>query len=77
MIVAKVTSQRRWRDNPGLGDVVVGDWRGAGLWAPSTIRAGSLLVLEQALVAPTPLGALPPDELARVDGALRAVLGLG
>ena len=50
VIVAMVTSSRARLDRPELGDVVVTDWRAAGLPLPSVVRAGRLLVLEQRFV---------------------------
>jgi mRNA-degrading endonuclease toxin of MazEF toxin-antitoxin module len=75
VIVAMVTSHTGRRQTPGLGDVVVTDWQAAGLRAPSTVRTGRLLVLEQRLLGTT-LGRLTQATLADVDAALRAVLGL-
>lgn len=75
VIVAMVTSQTTRRESPGLGDVVVTDWAQAGLRAPSTVRTGRLLVLEQRLLGTT-LGRLSPRTMAEVDTALRAVFGL-
>ncbi len=75
VIVAMVTSQVGRRQEPGLGDVVVADWQAAGLRAPSTVRAGRLLVLEQRLLGST-LGRLSVISLTDVDGALRTVFGL-
>jgi mRNA-degrading endonuclease toxin of MazEF toxin-antitoxin module len=75
VIVAMVTSQAGRRQAPGLGDVVVNDWRAAGLRAPSTIRVGRLLVLEQRLLGTT-LGRLSAAALTDVDDALRMVFGL-
>lgn len=75
VIVGMVTSQSGRRQAPGLGDVVVTDWQAAGLSAPSTVRTGRLLVLEQRLLGTT-LGRLSDSTLANVDNALRAVFGL-
>jgi mRNA interferase MazF len=75
LIVAMVTSQAARRDSPGLGDVVVADWMACGLRAPSTIRTGRLLVLEQRLIEST-LGRLPVGAQAEVNVALRDVLAL-
>jgi mRNA interferase MazF len=75
VIVAMVTSRAPRRQTPGLGEVVIPGWQAAGLLAPSTVRAARLLVLEQGLLGST-LGRLAADELAAVDDALRAVLGL-
>lgn len=75
VIVAMVTSQTSRRQAPGLGDVVVADWQAAGLRAPSTVRTGRLLVLEQRLIGAT-LGRLSTPALADIDAALRAVFHL-
>lgn len=75
VIVAMVTSQTSRRQAPGLGDVVVADWQAAGLRAPSTVRTGRLLVLEQRLLGTT-LGRLSSSTLAQADDALRDVFGL-
>lgn len=73
-IVAMVTSRRTRIANPEIGDVVLRDWRDAGLPLPSVVRAGRLLVLEQRLLTLT-LGQLSPDDLDAVDRGLLAVLG--
>lgn len=70
-----VTSQAARRQAPGLGDVVVTGWQTAGLRAPSTIRSGRLLVLEQRLIQST-LGHLSRATLDEVDAALRSAFGL-
>lgn len=75
VIVAMVTSRTGRRQAPGLGDVVVTDWQAAGLRAPSTVRVGRLLVLEQRLVD-TILGRLPASTLDEVNDALHYVFGL-
>lgn len=75
VIVAMVTSQPSRREFPGVGDVVMADWATAGLRAPSTIRTGRLLVLEQRLIHST-LGRLSPSALVDVDAALRSVFAL-
>ncbi len=75
VIVAMVTSQTGRRRAPGLGDVVATDWQGAGLRAPSTVRTGRLLVLEQRLLGTT-LGRVSAATLADVDAALEDVFGL-
>lgn len=75
VIVAMVTSEVGRQQSPGLGDVVVADWRAAGLRAPSTVRVGRLLVLEQRLLGLT-LRRLSVPTLAQVDDALRSVFAL-
>lgn len=70
-----VTSSRAHLDRPELGDVVVTDWRAAGLPLPSVVRAGRLLVLEQRFVLRS-LGGLTSTDMRSVDQALAEVLGL-
>lgn len=75
VIVAMVTSQTGRRQAPGLGDVVLTGWRTAGLRAPSTVRAGRLLVIEQRLLGAT-LGTLSEHDLGAVEQALASVFDL-
>lgn len=75
VILAMVTSNRARVQRPGFGDVVVRQWQAAGLRLPSVVRAGRLLVLERRLL-PATLGDLALVDLASVDEALQAVLGL-
>lgn len=75
MILAMVTSRRTRLLAPTPGDVVVTDWKAAGLSTPSVIRTGRLLVLEQRLIQ-FALGRLTPSDLALVDRGLLSVLDL-
>jgi mRNA-degrading endonuclease toxin of MazEF toxin-antitoxin module len=75
VIAAMVTSRRLRLDRPGLGDVVIQDWQGAGLPLPSVVRTGRLQVLQRPLLEAC-LGRLSKEDLEAVDAALRAVLGL-
>src|SRR5487761_2397635 len=75
VILAMVTSRRSRLLEPTPGDVVLTDWRAAGLSTPSVIRAGRLLVLEQRLIQ-FGLGMLTSSDLARVDSGLLSVLDL-
>ncbi|MGH9291872.1 MAG: type II toxin-antitoxin system PemK/MazF family toxin [Acidimicrobiales bacterium] len=74
-VVAMVTSSARFLPQPGLGDVVISDWRAAGLQQRSVIRAGRLLVIERPLLVRS-LGRLTPSDLTALGQALKAVLGL-
>jgi len=74
-VVAMITSSTRFLQQPGLGDVVLSDWRAAGLRQPSVVRAGRLLVVERQLLVRS-LGRLAPSDLTAVDQALETVLGL-
>jgi mRNA interferase MazF len=51
------------------GDVVLSEWRSAGLRLPSTVRVEKLATIEKAGVA-RKLGVLPPQELAKVRQTL-------
>ena len=75
LIVAMVTSSRARLNAPGIGDVPLGDWRTAGLLAPSTGRAGRLQTMEVSLLERR-LGALGERDLVLVSSALQQVLSL-
>jgi mRNA interferase MazF len=66
IVVARVTTQRYRTPH----DVVIGDWRGAGLLAPSLVRTHKLATLEKALVHRL-LGSLQPGDRQRVSAVLR------
>ena len=65
LLVLPITSQPA-RVN---ADLVLSDWRGAGLKLPSTVRVEKLATIAKSGVA-RKLGALPPNELARVRQTL-------
>lgn len=75
VIVAMVTSSQARVARPGLGDVVLPDWQPAGLRQPSVVRAGRLLVIAHRLLT-AGLGRITVRDLAAVDDALKAALGL-
>jgi mRNA-degrading endonuclease toxin of MazEF toxin-antitoxin module len=75
VIVAMVTSSARRLGALGTGDVVVMDWRRAGLLRASVVRTGRLLVLETRLLSAR-IGALTTADVAAVDQGLRDSLGL-
>ena len=75
LIVAMVTSRRARLRAPGVGDVTLQDWDGAGLLVPSTLRAGRLQTMEARLLDGQ-LGSLSPRDLDATAGALRDVLQL-
>jgi mRNA interferase MazF len=75
VILAMVTSRVTRIQTPTPGDVVLTDWRAAGLSTPSVIRAGRLLVLEQRFIQ-FALGRLTSSDLALVDRGLLSVLDL-
>ncbi len=75
VIVAMVTSSATRLSRPGFGDVLVEDWRAAGLLRPSVVRTGRILVIERPLLS-GPLGSLAASDLRAVEEGLRAVLDL-
>lgn len=75
LIVAMVTSSVRRMANRGTGDVVLADWRLAGLLRPSVVRSGRLMVLEARLLS-AQIGTLTQADLAEVDRGLKDALGL-
>ena len=58
-------------------DVVLSEWRSAGLRIPSTVRVEKLATIEKSCVAQK-LGVLPPQALAKVrqtlDGLFKQIL---
>ncbi len=75
LIVCPISSQARVYQRPGAGDCPLGDWRRSGLRHPSTVRISKLLAVEKQIVKKA-LGALAPDDLARVAGGIRQAFGL-
>lgn len=72
VIVMAVTSQIH-RPTAALGEVLIGDWQGAGLPKASLIKP-VLATIEQRLIL-RKLGALQQDDLEALRSALRQVLG--
>jgi len=68
LLVAPITSQIARVTE----DVVLSDWRGAGLKLASTVRVSKLATIEKSCVA-RKLGVLPSNELARVRETLAAL----
>jgi mRNA interferase MazF len=50
-------------------DVILTDWKGAGLRIPSTVRVGKLATIEKSCIV-RKLGALPPDDALRFGRTL-------
>jgi mRNA interferase MazF len=75
VIVAMVTSSAQRLRAPRCGDVILQDWRQAGLLRPSVVRAGRLLVLEQRLLS-VRLGILTSNDASRVNRGLKDALDL-
>ena len=75
VIVCPVSSQPRYYQRPGPGDRRLEHWRRVGLRHPSTARLSNLLAVEKKLIRRV-LGALHPEDLARVTQGLREAFGL-
>jgi len=76
VIVAMVTSSRARLQGPGLGDVLLSDWRSEGLLTASVVRTGRLQTMESRLLSAR-LGVLSERDAAVGGDALRGVLDLG
>jgi mRNA-degrading endonuclease toxin of MazEF toxin-antitoxin module len=70
-----VTSSSARLRQPGIGDVVLKDWRSGGLLTASVVRTGRLQTMESRHLAAR-LGALSDRDLTAVGNALRSVLDL-
>jgi len=70
VVVARVTTQPYRTSN----DVELTDWQGAGLLAPSIVRAHKLATLEKSLIH-RQLGALRQTDLQRVSTVVRRAFG--
>ena len=75
VIVCPVSSQARYFQRPGPGDLPLKHWGAVGLRHPSTARLSNLLSVEKRLVKRV-LGTLHPEDLAQVADGLRAAFGL-
>ena len=70
IIVMAITSQRR--PSPGLGDVGLADWQGAGLLKPSVVKP-VFATLEQRLVL-RQLGTLTAQDQAALRNAIGEII---
>ena len=75
LIVCPISSQPRFYRRPSPGDCPLRDWRAIGLRQPSTVRISKILAVDKAIIK-RPLGLLSPQDLARVEAAVRQALGL-
>ena len=75
VIVCPVSSQPRYFQRPGPGDVPLEQWKAVGLRYPSTVRIANLLAVEKRLVKRV-LGKVSTQDLARVQEGLVEALGL-
>ena len=76
VIVCPISSQPRFYDHPGPGDVPLRQWRTLGLRYPSTARISNVLAVEKKLIRRI-IGTLATDDKARVQQGLRDAFGLG
>jgi mRNA interferase MazF len=70
VLVARVTTQ----SGQSEFDVLLGDWRGAGLLAPSTVRLHRLATLEKSLIQRS-LGSVQADDRPALRAAIRRIIG--
>ena len=75
VIACPISSQPRYSQRPGPGDVPLQHWKAVGLRHPSAARVSNLFAVEKSLIKRV-LGKLAPDDLARLERELRAALGL-
>jgi len=75
IIVCPISSQPRYYTQPGPGDCRLQGWRALGLRHPSTLRVSKVLAIDKRIIRRT-LGAASPQDLARIDIALRHALAL-
>ena len=70
LVVARVTTAQHQTPY----DVSIGDWQGAGLLAPSTVRLHKVATLEKTLIR-RQLGQLQPADRAKVAAVLNRTYG--
>lgn len=70
VVLARVTTQHHQTPY----DVVIGDWRGAGLLAPSVVRTHKVATLDKSLVRRV-LGSLQPPDRQLVSSTLGRTYG--
>ena len=76
VLVAMVTSNQNRVQNPGPGDVLVNDWKRAGLRQPSVVRTRRLRTAEARDFEGTLLGTVEPTVLEEVRQHVRSLLGV-
>jgi mRNA interferase MazF len=70
ILVARVTTQI----GQTVHDIILNDWKNAGLLAPSTVRLHKLATLEKSLVQRC-LGCVQSPDRAVISAALRRIYG--
>ena len=72
LIVAAITTNLIQPSRPG--DIILSDWRGAGLLLPSAVR-GYLGMVDQRRVG-SKLGTMPTSDFSQVEQGIATILGL-
>jgi mRNA interferase MazF len=72
-VIVMAVSSQILRPSGALGEVLIGDWQGAGLPKSSPIKP-VLATIEQRLIL-RKLGALPGGDIQALRSALRQILG--
>jgi len=75
VIVCPISSQPRYFERPGPGDLPLRSWRTVGLHYPSTVRVSRSFAVQKKLLGRT-LGKLADEDLRTVEDTLRDALGL-
>lgn len=75
LIVCPISSQRRYYQQPGLGDCPLREWRAVGLRHPSTVRISKILAVDKQIIKRV-LGLLSPQDLDQVETGLRGAFAL-
>jgi mRNA interferase MazF len=70
-IIAAITSRT---DRILVGDHLISDWQEAGLLFPS-VATGIVRTIKQGMIT-RKLGTMPPTDMKKIEGNLRAALGL-
>lgn len=75
VIVCPISSQPRYYERPGPGDLPLRHWNAVGLRHPSTARVSNLVSVEKKIIRRR-LGTLLREDLERIQGSLREAFGL-
>ena len=75
VLLCPISSQPRYVQRPGPGDIPIASWRTAGLRHPSAVRISNLQTVDKSLLARS-LGDLSPDDLRRVLDGVHAAFGM-
>lgn len=75
VLVCPISSQPRYFDRPGPGDVPLERWKAIGLRHPSTARVSNLVGVDKKIIKRV-LAVMPAEDLQRIEDALRSAFGL-